>query len=72
MPDYVDHSDEDPIGFDEATERSWRLYTAAFIEEVYPMFKEHGFTLAEASIIWELNRLKNIVLRLEEVIEDGS
>lgn len=71
MPDYIDHSDDDPIGFDEATERSWRIYMDAFVEEVYPVFKKHGFTLAEASIVWELNRMKNVILGLKEVLEDG-
>lgn len=70
MPEYIDESDDDPVGFDEKTERSWRVYLRHFKEEVYPVFQEHGFTLGEALMNWEINRMKNALNRLVDILEE--
>lgn len=70
MLDYLDESDDDPLDFTEEIERSWRVYMKAFVNDVYPVFKDSGITLAEALIIWELNHLKNAISKLEK--EDGD
>ena len=52
--------DRDPeFGFDEKCEQSWRAYLAHFMEHVYPMFEEFGFSRDAALTTWFVNRLRN-------------
>lgn len=72
MADLIDEDDEDPINFTEKTERSWRVYLRHFEAEVLPVFIERGYTKGEALIIWELNRMKNVMLEVVEGLNDGD
>jgi hypothetical protein len=64
MP-YDDDDEEKPlIEFTEKVELKWRRYLQEFKKDVYPMFEEYGFTLAQAYMAWETNRLKNMMQEL--------
>lgn len=52
-------TDDDGLTFTEDEERSWRAYLRDFREQIYPVFEQHGFTLAEAFLGWQLNRVHN-------------
>lgn len=56
------------LEFDEDIERSWRGYLADFKTEVYPIFARFGFTLPEAFLAWQLNRVNNNVIDTEKAV----
>jgi hypothetical protein len=58
--------DDDGLTFDEESERSWRRYLNDFKTEVYPVFAPFGFTLPEAFLAWQMNRVNNNVSSLSE------
>lgn len=64
MPQHIDGSEDDPIGFTEEIERSWRIYLAAFKQDVFPMFEEYNMSFDAALNVWELNRMKNAINNL--------
>jgi hypothetical protein len=48
---------EDVIEFTENCERSHRDYLREFQEKIYPIFRSHGFSFAEAYNQWTLNKI---------------
>jgi len=45
--------------FSEEAEASWREYLAHFVEHVYPMFAQHGFSRDTALMAWEITKMAN-------------
>jgi hypothetical protein len=62
----MDDEPADGLTFPEADERSWRAYLADFKENVFPVFEQYGFTLPEAFLAWQMNRVNNNVSSLAE------
>lgn len=58
--------DDDGLEFSEEHERSWRAYLRDFKDNVYPIFEPYGFTLPEAFLAWQMNRVNNNVSQLGE------
>ena len=55
---------DDEIEFTEEQERSWRAYLEDFRRDVFPVFEAHGFTLPEAFLAWQSNRVTNTMWQL--------
>lgn len=54
--------------FDEETEASWLGYMRQFRDDVYPLvFKQFGFSLPEAFLAWQMNRVHNAVDKLIDI-----
>ncbi len=50
---------------------SWHAYLEEFNRDFYPIVAEHGFTRAEALVLWKLNEILNTLREiLDEVTED--
>jgi hypothetical protein len=60
----------DGLVFPEDSERSWRSYMNDFVDGVYPLFQQHGFTIPEAFTVWQLNRINNNITDLENTIKE--
>jgi hypothetical protein len=51
----------------------WEDYLEDFKNLVYePVFKKHGFTLPEATIIWWLNRVNNNTCAILDIAENKN
>lgn len=51
---------EDSIIFSEKAERAWRAHMTDFMEKVWPVFKEKGFTSPDVCFnTWYLNMMLN-------------
>lgn len=58
----------------EQDEVAWHDTLARFEEQIYPIFKARGFSMAEAMNIWELNRISNYLDSIETLLmepDDG-
>jgi len=58
------------VSIDEHDEETWRQYFAEFKENVWPIFKDHGFTPSQAYFAWELNRVLGSLNRIEEKLDE--
>jgi len=56
------------LNFSEVCEISWIQYLDAFNEQVWPVFKERGFSKDMALQVWMLNKIFN---ELECIYENG-
>lgn len=50
---------------------SWIAHIEDFKTIVYPIFARHGIPLADALIIWDLNRMNNRLRDLTSMVEQS-
>lgn len=56
----------------EVDEVYWREFLTQFEEQIYPIFKNKGYSLGEALIVWQLNKAFNTLDHIEEHLCDNE
>ncbi len=57
------------LNFDAEAEVSWRAYVGDFNSNVWPVFKELGYTKDTALIAWMLNKQYNLTCEMIDMLE---
>lgn len=62
-------SNDGELNFDAEAEISWRSYIGDFNENVWPFFREMGYTKDTALLAWMLNKQYNLTCELIDTVE---
>lgn len=67
--DYVAEPSKAPL--EERLEVGWKVALERFRDVIYPeLFKPHGYTLAEAHILWSIDILSNDVRSMQASLDN--
>lgn len=69
LPLFEHHNTQDRVNWSEANEVFWTGFLKQFDEEIWPMYKKHGYSKDTALMHFSTNEVSSRLSHLEELLE---